>query len=74
MAGVWIAAGLHLWRNGVNHVRQDRQQTGYRTRGVVAARNETEARNAWSAISPGTRFRFDSPQAHTSLSTEATAS
>lgn len=74
MAGVWIAAGLHLWRNGANHIRQDRQQAGYRSRGVVAARNETEARNAWSAISPGSRFRFDSQQARASLTTEATAS
>jgi hypothetical protein len=74
VAGVWIAAGLHLWRNGVNHLQQDRQQAGYRTRGVVAARNETEARNAWIAISPETRFRFDSRRAPASLTAPATAS
>jgi hypothetical protein len=60
MAVVWIAAGLHLWRQGPLHMRQARLAAGYLPVAVLAARNSTEARAAWEALSPGSRFRFDS--------------
>jgi hypothetical protein len=73
MAVVWIAAGLHLWRNGAQHQQQARLAAGYRPAGVLAARSATEARQAWEALSPGARFRFDSPRARPAPATEQPA-
>lgn len=60
LAGVWLAAGLHLWRHGARHLAQARQAEGYRPIGVVAARSETEARRSWADLVPAARFRYDS--------------
>jgi hypothetical protein len=63
MGVVWIAAGLHLWRQGPLHIRQARLTDGYRPAGVIAARSAAQARADWDALVPGARFRFDSPRA-----------
>lgn len=60
MAVVWVAAALHLWRQGPSHMRAARLAAGYLPVAVVAARSAPEARAAWEALSPGARFRFDS--------------
>jgi len=70
MAVVWCAAGWHLWRHGALHIRQARLAEGYCPVGVLAARTEGEARAAWQALAPGSRFRFDSPRAAASAKGE----
>lgn len=73
LAGVWIAAGLHLWRHGTGHLIQTRQAEGYRPAGVLAARHEAEAKLGWLALQPGARFRFDSATALPNTTTGQTA-
>lgn len=56
--GLWVAAGLHLWRNGADHIRADRAAAGYHRVGMIAARTETEAIGIWQTLRPNTRFQF----------------
>jgi hypothetical protein len=57
--GLWIAAGLHLWRSGAAHIRVDRAASGFHRVGVVAARSEKEAIAVWESLYPAAQFRFD---------------
>nr|WP_111299273.1 hypothetical protein [Paracoccus saliphilus] len=59
MFAVWMAAGLHLWRSGDAHLRTARLVEGFYTAGILAARTEIEACNAWATLHPGAHFRFD---------------
>jgi hypothetical protein len=63
VAVVWMASGIHLWRNGAAHLLADRHAAGFVRAGVLAAASENEARAIWSRLSPGARFRFDPAQA-----------
>jgi len=74
LAGVWVAAGLHLWRHGNRHLLQARLAEGYRATGVVAATSETMARQGWQALTPDARFRFDTPRLYAPGQNEQTAS
>jgi len=59
MVGLWVAAGLHLWRNGTAHIRADRAAAGFHRVGIVAARSEVDAITAWEGLRPNARFRFE---------------
>ncbi|MCC5964940.1 MAG: hypothetical protein JJU24_02275 [Natronohydrobacter sp.] len=59
---VWIVAGVHLWRDGAEHLRIALQMRGYVRRGIVAATSEAEAVALWSRLVPQARFRFAHPQ------------
>lgn len=59
VVGLWIAVGVHLWRNGAAHLRVDRAAEGFHRVAVVAARGETEAIAICETLYPGARFRFD---------------
>lgn len=56
---VWLAAGVHLWRMGPDHLLSDRNAEGFNRVGVIAARSEAEASACWTALAPESRFRFD---------------
>ncbi len=58
VACVWLAAGLHLWRDGAVHQRVTLNDRGYRLAGVVAAPSEAAAMATWQALVPQARFRF----------------
>ena len=73
MALVWVAAGLHLWRQGPAHMRAARLAAGYLPVAVLAGRSASEARAAWEALSPGARFRFDSMRPASGAVTEQPA-
>jgi hypothetical protein len=63
VAGVWVAAGLHLWRAGDKHLRAARMAEGYRKVGVIAGTTEGAARAAWATLEPGARFRYSAEAA-----------
>ena len=58
---VWLAAGLHLWRDGAAHQRVNLQMQGYARAGTIAARSEAEAVASWLGLVPEARFRFAPP-------------
>ncbi|CUX82100.1 MAG: Protein of unknown function (DUF2628) [Roseibaca calidilacus] len=60
---VWLAAGLHLWRNGVQHQRLALQLEGYSRAAIIAAASEASAMAGWRALNPNARFRFAAPPA-----------
>lgn len=55
----WVAAGLHLWRNGTDHIRADRAAAGFHRVGLVAARTEVKAVSVWIARQPNAQFLFE---------------
>lgn len=57
--GLWVAAGLHLWRNGADHIRADRLAAGFHRVGMIAARSEAEAIETWRTLRPNSRFQFE---------------
>jgi hypothetical protein len=57
--GLWVAAGLHLWRNGADHIRADRLGAGFHRVGMIAARTEAEAIETWRTLRPNSRFQFE---------------
>lgn len=59
---VWFVAGVHLWRDGAEHLRIALQMRGYVRRGIVAATSEAEAVALWCRLVPQARFRFAHPQ------------
>ncbi len=67
VACLWLAGGLHLWRDGASHQRIALQMQGFRRAGIIAAHSEAEAASTWQAIFPDAKFRF-APQGHGPLS------
>jgi hypothetical protein len=63
MVAIWVLAGMHMWRSGVDHLRADRAQHGWRRVGVMAARSEQEAVALWKSVHPDASFVFDGPVA-----------
>jgi hypothetical protein len=55
---IWLAAGLHLWRDGAAHRRVALQMQGFCRVGIIAARSEGEAALIWQSLVPDAKFRF----------------
>jgi hypothetical protein len=62
VACIWLAAGLHLWRDGAAHQRVALQMQGFRRVAIIAARSEAEAAMIWQRLVPEAKFRFAPPR------------
>jgi hypothetical protein len=60
---IWVAVGVHLWRDGAGHQRVALEVQGFYRAAILASRSEAEAIATWQSLQPKARFRFAPAQA-----------
>jgi hypothetical protein len=62
VAAIWVAVGVHLWRDGAGHQRVTLEMQGYCSAAILATKTEGQAIETWKSLNPRARFRFDPAQ------------